>query len=80
MKTPKEKARDLYDIMDVVYFMNLKSMDKSSKELPISMYDYQIKECALAAVEEILYEENGFISNGLQYAYWVEVQNELKKL
>lgn len=52
--TPEEKAKELYDKMNVIHYMKLHGKNKDSKGLPISMYDDQIKQCALIAVDEII--------------------------
>jgi len=72
--TPKEKAKELYDKMDVVHYMKLHSKPKH-KGLPISMYQNQIKQCALTCVDEILkiYQLDS-------YSFWKEVKQEIKKL
>ncbi len=37
-------------------------------------------QCALIAVDEILYEQNEFIQTKEQYNYWQEVKKEIEKL
>jgi hypothetical protein len=81
--TPKEKAKELYDKMNVVHYMKLHGKNKDSKGLPISMYHEQIKQCALIAVDEIFktvsmcipYRNESTYSN-----YWQEVKQEIEKL
>jgi hypothetical protein len=73
--TPKEKAKELVDKMNVIHYVKLNDKNKDSKGLPISMYDDQIKQCALIAVDEILGEcrlERDW--------YWEEVKQEIEKL
>lgn len=57
--TPKEKAEELVSKMNVIHYMKLHGKNKNSKGLPISMYDDQIKQCALIAVDEILKNFDG---------------------
>jgi len=72
--TPKEKANELYSKFD-----NLLNKDFM---LPI-VYDNQLKECALIAVDEML---NNFLSNRTteygreRYHFWQEVKQEIEKL
>lgn len=72
--TPKEKAKELYVKMDVIHYRKIYSKPKS-KGLPISMYQSQIKQCALICVDEILkiYQLDS-------YSFWKEVKQEIKKL
>jgi len=39
-----------------------------------------VKDCALVTVNEILNYENEFLQNEIQFDYWKEVQQEIKKL
>ena len=61
--TPKEKARELVD----------KYYHLFSVELENTIADYEAKECAIIAVDEIIKE--------LFYnKYWLEVKQEIEKL
>ncbi len=66
--TPKEKAEDLLDKMNVIHHLK-------GNGLPVSMHKSQIKQCALVAVDDIL-------NIGLFYnvTYWTEVKQEIKNL
>ena len=77
-QTPKEKAAELYDKMNVIHYMQLHGKNKDSKGLPISMYDDQIKQCALIAVDEII----NLLSHDINplVNYWFEVKQEIEKL
>jgi hypothetical protein len=81
--TPREKAEDLLAKMNVIHYRKLKSVNKDSKGLPVSMYDSQIKQCALIAVDEIfttLYDLK--FGNPLveELDYWEDVKKEIENL
>jgi hypothetical protein len=67
--TPKEKADELYSKYD-----DLLNKDFGN---PI-VFDNQIKQCALIAVDEILNEFTWRPSNGT--SYWQEVKQEIENL
>jgi len=67
--TPKEKADELYSKYD-----DLLNKDFGN---PI-VFDNQIKQCALIAVDEILSQFNWKPSNGS--SYWEEVKQEINLL
>jgi hypothetical protein len=72
--TPIEKANELYSKFD-----NLFNKDFM---LPI-VYDNQLKECALIAVDEIInnsLEYMGCDLNDGEIIYWQEVKQEIEKL
>lgn len=76
--TAKEKAKDLISKMNVIHYMKLRGKNKNSRGLPISMYDDQIKQCALIAVDEIL---NEYWSHDTKRRdWWQEVKQEIEKL
>lgn len=71
--TAEEKAKELLDKMNVVHYMKLTGENSNSEGLPISMYDSQIKQCALIAVDEII--KNCPRSNDNQFiSYWKKVR------
>ena len=72
--TPKEKAEELVKKMNIVHYIKLGGKNKDSKGLPVSMYDDQIKQCVLIAVDEIL-DKDGYNND-----YWKEVKKEIEKL
>ena len=76
--TPKDKAEELVKKMDVIHYMKLHGKNSNSKGLPISMYDDQIKQCALIAVDEIIeylrWTQDYHLAN-----YWREVKQEIEK-
>ena len=86
--TPKEKAKELIDKMDVIHYMKLGGKNSNSKGLPISMHDSQVKQCAKIAVEEIIKQweyidtylsnMNGELNPNLKY--WQEVKKEIELL
>ena len=81
--TPKEKAKDLLKKMDVIHYMKLSG--KNSKGLPISMYNSQIKQCALISVNEIIKELNDYMFNNdiddkQPIKYFEKVKQELLTL
>ncbi len=76
MKDPKEKAKELVDKMKLFLF---------------SDGDYDAKQCALIAVDEILNlgilmtqlnleKANKIVPNNSQKEYWKKVKKEIKKL
>ena len=68
--TPKEKAEDLVDL----YLKN--------KRLTFALNKFLAKQCALIAVDEILYsiiKINKYDFGTLNY-YWQEVKQEIEKL
>jgi glutathionyl-hydroquinone reductase len=73
--TPLEKANELYSKFD-----NLFNKDFM---LPI-VYDNQLKECALIAVNEIIKEiDDRFLERydaTDRYFYWQEIKKEIEKL
>ena len=86
--TPKEKADDLLAKMNVIHYRKLRGKNKYSQGLPVSMYDSQIKQCALIAVDEI---EQALTDYGRgeslelqnmdsEFRYWGKVKQELEKL
>ena len=72
--TPKEKANELYSKYD-----DLLNKDFSN---PI-VFDNQIKQCALIAVDEILFSNNTYFETNMPHEcwkYWLEVKQEIEKL
>jgi hypothetical protein len=61
--TPKQKASNLYDRMTVDF-----NIDK-----------WQTKQCALVAVDELIYETQFEVPN-IRQKYWQEVKKELEKI
>ena len=61
--TPKQKASNLYDRMTVDF-----TIDK-----------WQTKQCALIAVDELIYETQFEVPN-IRQRYWQEVKKELEKI
>jgi len=83
----KEKAIEIYGMMNVIHYTKLGKENKDSKGLPVSMYDDQIKQCAINAVDLILEATKesefpmGGAGNGDIYdSYWLEVKKEVEKL
>ena len=82
--TAEEKAKELLDKMNVVHYMKLTGENSNSEGLPISMYDSQIKQCALIAVDEILkvlryFNEENAYREDITKAYWHKVKTEIEK-
>ena len=81
--TPKEKAEELMQKMNVIHYFKLKGKSEDYKGIPVSMHNDQIKGCALVAVDEI-------VNNSLEYMgctpedgeiiYWENVKQEIEKL
>ena len=80
--TPKEKAKELIEKMNVIHYVKLGGKNTNSKGLPVSMHDDQIKQCALIAVDEIVQairftdakSDLGYVG------YWQKVKQEIEKL
>jgi len=70
----KEKAQDLISKMNIIHYTKL-----IKASLPISMYDDQIKGCALIAVDELI-KETSFEVPNIRQRYWEEVKQELLSL
>ena len=75
--TPKEKAEELIEKMNVIHYVKLGGKNTNSKGLPVSMYDDQIKQCALIAVDEILSANVVWYENSIPYNYWQKVKTEI---
>lgn len=92
MKTPKEKAKELLEKMNVIHYTKLGGKNSESKGLPVSMHDDQIKHCALIAVDEISRvcpyidskvrdTEDQLAAFNFQFvSYWDKVKQEILKL
>jgi hypothetical protein len=74
--TPKEKAEELLKKMNVIHYFKLGGKQKESN-LPVSMHDDQVKQCALIAVDEILRIS---IDTSEQYSYYLKVKQEIELL
>ena len=68
--TPKEKAKELVD--KFYYIPNSQGI--------FMMQDYQAKECALIAVDEIILEMNSVMLPNPFKQYWQEVKQEIEKV
>ena len=81
--TPKEKAKELLEKMNVAY-------RPKGNGLPVDMHKSQVKRCALMAVDEIINEYESNICNtgydydferwDMQRDYWQEVKQEITNL
>jgi len=71
---PKEKAAELMKLFDVKY---LRIISFTGKAIPVSMYDDQIKECALRAVNLVM-ETHPDVKHVTEY--WQEVKKEIELL
>ena len=74
--TPKEKAKELLEKMNVAY-------RPKGNGLPVDMHKSQVKRCALMAVDEIQKLPNigyNHSQDESQYDYWQEVKQEIEKL
>jgi hypothetical protein len=68
--TAKEKANELYSKYD-----DLLNKDFGN---PI-VFDNQLKQCALIAVDELIYETQFEVPN-IRQRYWINVKHEINKL
>jgi hypothetical protein len=73
------KAEELLQKMDVIHYVKLYGKNKDSKGLPVSMHNDQIKQCALIAVDEMIYETQFEVPN-VRQKYWMDVKHEIEKL
>ena len=75
--TPKEKAKELLEKMNVIHHLK-------GNGLPVSMHKSQIKRCALIAVDEITqaidFDWMEVQNLDREHAYWEEVKQEIEKL
>ena len=89
--TAKAKAKELLEKMNIVHYMKLTGENSNSKGLPISMYDSQIKQCALNCVDQIIKSmptnplKNSYIMLYSEMVdecveYWQQVKTEIEKL
>ena len=69
MRTPKEKAKELFEKF-LFYTLN----DFSDENFE------QTRQCALVAVNEVLNEENHFLHTDAHLLYWKQVKQEIEKL
>ena len=70
LMTPREKADELYSKYD-----DLLNKDFGN---PI-VFDNQLKQCALIAVDELIYETQFEVPN-IRQRYWIDVKQEIEKL
>ena len=68
--TPQEKANELYSKYD-----DLLNKDFGN---PI-VFDNQLKQCALIAVDELIYETQFEVPN-IRQRYWIDVKQEIENL
>ncbi len=68
--TPREKANELYSKYD-----DLLNKDFGN---PI-VFDNQLKQCALIAVDELIYETHFEVPN-IRQRWWQEVKKEIENL
>ena len=66
--TPKDKAKNLVEKMYIVH-------SHSASDITY----YFVKECALIAVNELIYETQFEVPN-IRQRYWLEVKQEIEKL
>ena len=70
LMTPREKADELYSKYD-----DLLNKDFGN---PI-VFDNQLKQCVLIAIDELIYETQFEVPN-IRQRYWIEVKKEIEKL
>lgn len=81
---PKDKAKQLLESFNIVHIIK---MSKKGSGLPVSMYDDQIKACAIKCADELIQaftqlsiEESGTTHIDFGHGYWKEVRREIEKL
>ena len=67
--TPKEKAKDLYDSYWYCLFQS-----------NIVKRDYWSQQCALIAVDEMIFVVSKYNDTQAEVSYWQEVKQEIEKL
>ena len=73
--TPKEKAKDLIDI-----YKDMTEIIKFDFDKVTTITDYNLaKNCALIAVDELIYETQFEVPN-IRQRYWIDVKQEIEKL
>ena len=80
MKPAKQKASDLFNKMYNTEHCGIQHIPNKNYCDCVEMNDYQAKQCALIAVDEII--ENEKIDNleDNNLSYWQEVKTEIEKL
>ncbi len=68
--TAQEKAKELL----------VKMTTNTNDDVTLMYKNPYAKQCALIAVDEILYNENGALDYDSDIEYWKEVKKEIKKL
>jgi len=75
---PKDKAAELMKLFDVKY---LRIISFTGKAIPVSMYDDQIKECALRAVNLMIeLMISGYCYTEAKKMFWQQVKKEIEAL
>ena len=72
--TPKQKAYELIRINSLIIIAQV------GNKLTINEVKELAEQFALMEVHEILSNDNQFMQTDLQYNYWQEVKQEIKKL
>jgi hypothetical protein len=79
--TPQEKAKELVEKMNVIHYTKLYGKNKDCKGLPVSMHYDQRKQCALIAVDEMIYYLKIVLGvDKTNYDYYYDVKSEIEKL
>ena len=75
MSSPREKAKDLIDI-----YKDMTEIIKFDFDKVTTITDYNLaKNCALIAVNELIYETQFEVPN-IRQRYWIDVKQEIEKL
>ena len=75
MSSPREKAKDLIDI-----YKDMTEIIKFDFDKVTTITDYNLaKNCALIAVDELIYETQFEVPN-IRQRYWIDVKQEIEKL
>lgn len=80
--TPKEKAKELVDKMDL---KQMPSLNLARNEINLNDTFFNAKQCALIAVDEILKYQDSLVgmldtNDGRSIMFWQEVKKEIEKL
>ena len=75
MSSPREKAKDLIDI-----YKDMTEIIKFDFDKVTTITDYNLaKNCALIAVNELIYETQFEVPN-IRQRYWIDVKQEIELL
>jgi|APGre2960657404_1045060.scaffolds.fasta_scaffold37235_3 hypothetical protein len=80
--TAKEKAQELFNKFADIEHLGVYGEYDGTWEWSSSLWRQQAKECALIAINEILYIRNGLYFNegSIAHQWWLDVKHEIENL